>query len=267
MKKWFIVALVGVAGLAAFAGTCVVTKVSLTQIGTRDVFAGQLDNNSGVNILQHNFVVAFLDSTGAVVDTRVVEGCLRSLQDGQSDFFSVKSGQDASKTSVGLARLSYDSALKVGDTATGDVSISNIISKRTGTTLKVSGTVKNNDDKLSDAAACIVVRDDQGNVVIAGRDASLGDLVSGASANFSISFTIPDDSGLIKSVDVWVDGLAGASTNTAGTPITPQASTGNAITVCGTATPSPTGSPFTATASPTGTPPTATATPPATSCP
>ena len=116
MKKLIAAAVFGLAGLAAFAGTCTITRISLVNTdGTHDTFGGQLDNSSGVNILQHNFLVSFLDSGNNVVETMTVAGCTRSIQDGTSGFFSATSSRPASETNVGLARIAFDSAFRVGD--------------------------------------------------------------------------------------------------------------------------------------------------------
>jgi hypothetical protein len=221
------VAVFGLAGLAAFAGTCVITRISLVKTdGTHKTFAGQLDNSSGVNILQHNFVVAFLDSGNNVVDTKTVEGCTRSIQDGKSGFFSATSSMPASDTSVGLARIAFDSTFKVGSVVIGDISISNVTVTRTGTSLVVTGKIKNNaSDKLVSPAACIVVRDVDGNVLITGKDDSVSDLSQDATDTFSVTIKVPDDD-TAQTVDIWVDGLDGTSS---GAPIAPESNLDNAV--------------------------------------
>ena len=264
LKKLIVAAVFGLAGLAAFAGTCTITHISLVETdGEHDTFAGQIDNGSGVNILNHNFLVAFLDANNNLVETKTVPGCLRSLQDGTSDFFSSTSTEDSSDTSVGLARIAFDSAFKVGGVADGDVSLSAVAASRDGETLSVTGTIKNNDnDTLVDPAVCVVVRDNDDNVLITGKDTSISDLDEDETDTFSVAITVPDDD-TADTVDVWVDGLDGSSDDS---PIAPASDLNNEIDE-GTAT--PTGTP--ATSTPTGTPatstPTATATPTATPTP
>lgn len=223
-KKLIIAAVFGIAALAAFAGTCTITRISLVNTdGTHKTFAGQLDNTSGVNILQHNFLVAFLDSNNNVVETTTVAGCTRSIQDGKSGFFSATSSQPAAQTAVGLARIAFDSAFKVGPVAAGDVSLSNIVVTRTGTSLVVTGNIKNNAaSTLVSPAACIVVRDVNGNVLITGKDSSLSDLAQNATATFSATITVPNDT-TARSVDIWADGLDGSAS---GAPINPQSALG-----------------------------------------
>ena len=268
MKKLIVAAVFGIAGLAAFAGTCTITRISLVNTdGTHKTFAGQLDNTSGVNILQHNFVVAFLDSGNNVVETKVVEGCTRSVQDGKSGFFSATSSQPASQTNVGLARIAFDSTFTVGPVAAGDVSISNIVVTRTGTSLVVTGKIKNNDaDKLFAPAACIVVRDASGNVLITGKDGSLNDLVQNATDTFSVTITVPNDN-TARTVDIWADGLDGS---TSAAPINPQSALGFNVSCPAAATATSTPATPTNTAMATGTPAatnTATNTPVATNTP
>ena len=256
MKKLIAAAVFGLAGLAAFAGTCTITRISLVNTdGTHDTFAGQLDNSSGVNILQHNFLVSFLDSGNNVVETKTVAGCTRSIQDGTSGFFSATSSRPASETNVGLARIAFDSAFKVGTVAAGDISLSGITVTRTGDTLVVTGTIKNNDgDTLVDVRACIVVRDSGDNVLITGADSTIADLAEDATDTFSVTITVPDDD-TADSVDVWVDGLDGSSSDP---PVAPASDLNNSVGVC-TATSTPTKTP-TNSPTATGTPPTATPT-------
>ncbi len=268
LKKLIVAAVFGLAGLAAFAGTCTVTHISLVETdGTHDTFGGQIDNGSGVNILNHNFLVAFLDANNNLVETKTVPGCLRSMQDGTSDFFSATSTELSSNTKVGLARLAFDSAFKVGGVADGDVSLSDIEVSRNGETLSITGTIKNNDnDTLVDPAVCIVVRDSDDNVLITGKDTSINDLDEDETDTFSVAITVPDDE-TADTVDVWVDGLDGSSDDA---PIAPASDLNNAV---GESTATPTGTP--ATSTPTGTPatetptatPTDTATPTATPTP
>ncbi len=270
MKRLIAAAVFGLAALAAFAGTCTITHISLVKTdGTHDTFAGQLDNSSGVDILQHNFLVTFLNDGLQVVETRTVEGCLRSVQDGASDYFSATSTLAAPKTDIGLARIAFDSDFKTGAVAEGDVTISNITVTRTGTSLVVKGKIKNNDtDTLAAAAACAVVRDGAGAVVITGKD-SAGDINTNATKDFTVTITVPDDA-TAATVDIWADGLDGSAS---AAPIAPASALGNAVAcpAASTATGTPTSTP-TASATATPTPPatdtpTITNTPAATSTP
>ena len=271
MKKLIAAAVFGIAGLAAFAGTCTVTHISLVNTdGTHKTFGGQIDNGSGVNILQHNFSVAFLDSGNNVVETTTVPGCLRSMQDGKSDFFSATSTLAAAQTSVGLARITFDSSFKVGTVAAGDISISNVTVQRTGTSLVVKGKVKNNaSHTLVAPGVCVVVRDSSSAVLITNSD-TLSDAAQNVTQNFSVTIKVPNDS-TADSVDIWVDGLDNSSS---GAPVAPESALNNSVGVCtatttatATNTPTSTGTNTatpTLTASPTVTP-TGTVTPAATS--
>lgn len=267
MKKRFVVAIIAIAGLAAFAGTCTVINISLTPIGTHDTAAGELRNDSGVNILEHKFMVTFLDSSNNIVETKTVSGCLRSVQNGTSDFFSVEATAGSSTTSSFLARLANyaeDPSFKIGNTVSGDVTFSGLRISRFGGTIKISGTLKNNSgDQLFDPKVCAVVYSNGDKVVIVGSDSSLNDLSTGATDTFLISLTVPDSTSTIDHVDLYADGLSGSSS---GPPISPESSIDNSVTVCNaTSTPTntntstPVGSP---TPTPTNTPdPSNTATP------
>jgi hypothetical protein len=244
----------------ATAATCVVTHESLTTIGEHDTFAGEMENDSGVDILNHRFRVAFLNANGAVVETVTIEGCLRSLQDGGSDFFSVASRLPADTTRIGLARLANlaeDPAFKVGQVEESDIVVNDVTAVRTGTTLMVQGTIKNDDDDtLEDPVACAVVWNDSNRIITTRKVSNIDDLAAGASAQFTIAIPVPDDAKLVHEVDVWADGLEDDD------PVEPSSLGDVVVTVIpptSTATPTVTGTPATATATTT---PTATATPP-----
>jgi hypothetical protein len=237
VKRVIPLALLSIVALAAIAATCTIQNESLTKIGEHDTFGGELHNDSGVDIRSHKIRVAFLNSNGAVIETRTIPGCLRSLQDGNQNFFSVASAQDADDTSIALARmanLEEDPAFKIGGVLQGNVEVSDVVVTRTGGSLVVTGTIKNTDgDALEDPAACVVVYNDDDRVVVVGRDV-LSDLAVDASGNFEVALTVPDDADDVDSVDIWVDGLED------GTPTGPESSEGHAVTAVATATPTST---------------------------
>ena len=237
MKRFIPLALLAAIGFAAVAATCTVQNVSLTTIGEHDTFAGELHNDSGVDILNHKIQVSFLNDNLAVVEVRTINGCLRSLQDGKVNFFSLQSNQDEDETDIGLARMANvveDPTFKVGNVAQGNVSFSNVTAVRTGGSLVVSGTLTNDDgDALEDPAVCAVVYDDDDRVVVVGRDA-LTDLAIDEDGAFSITLAVPDNGDLVETVDLWADGIEG------NVPTEPESSVNNAITVQPTNTGTPT---------------------------
>jgi len=247
MKRLIALAIVGVSGLALMAPTCVVTHESLTKIGTHDTFAGELRNDSGVNILEHRYRVAFLNSNGAVVETQTVDGCLRSLQNGASDFFSATSAQPEKETKLGLARMANaaeDPDFTVGKVKQGDIALSDITAARDEDTLTVTGTITNDDNEdLEDPAVCVVVWNDDDRVVTTGKDTTLDDLPEDDSADFTVKIDVPDDSDVVDHVDVWADGL------TDDTPVAPvseedvEVNVTPAGTATSTSTPAPTATP------------------------
>jgi hypothetical protein len=236
------------AALAAFAGTCVVQNSALTRIDSHDTFAGELKNDSGVNILQHRFKVAFLDASGNVIETRLVDGCLRSIQDGESDFFSAPSSADPSVTSIGLARLANfaeDPNFTIGTTEASDISIDVTSVIRVEDTLTVTGTVKNNaSTTLNDPVACAVVYNRDNQVVVVDKDDTLSNLDQDESDTFSITITVPESTSKVDHVDVWVDGIDESTDK----PVDPESDKGNDVTVhtptpTSTSTPTPTNTP------------------------
>jgi hypothetical protein len=250
MKRRLAVILIGIAGLAAMAQTCIVTHESLTEIDGNDAFAGEMENRSGVNILAHKFRIAFLNSNGAVVETVTVDGCLRSLQHGASNFFAATSRLPAASTSIGLARvanLAEDPAFKVGTVEDSNFTLTDVTAERDDGTLTVEGTITNEDnEELMDPVACVVVWNDENRVVTTGKSGVLADLAEGASVDFSFEIEVPDDVELVDTVDVWVDGLDG------NVPVEPVGNQDVGVTVVpdeATATPTATAT-ATATATP-----------------
>jgi hypothetical protein len=233
LKRLLALGVLGVAGLAAMAQTCVVDHFALTNTnGENDTFAGELMNDSGADILQHNFVVAFLNDDNEVVETRVVEGCTRSIPNEGTGYFSATSSEPAGDTVTGLARLAFDSTLEFGPTADGDIAISNLVVTRTGTSLVVTGTITNNDnDVLEEPHVCVVVYRDDGAVVITGKDVAINDLDEDESDTFSVTLTVPDSTSTVDEVDVHADGLED------GVPVGVATDDNNDVTVA-TATPS-----------------------------
>jgi hypothetical protein len=241
-KKFLAAGVLAIAGIAAFAGTCTFQHIALTTIGSNDVFAGELHNDSGANILQHNLLVAFVDSSNTLLDTQTVTPCLRTLPSGGVNYFSAKSSYSAAQTTAGLARVKFDSTFKVGTAATGAGSITGLTVGRGTTTLTVAGTFKNTDSTtLTAPNACAVVYNSSGNVVVVGLDETMSDLAHNVSDTFSISLTVPDDEATVDHVDVYVDGLQD------GVPILPIKDTGNTVNLTPTATATASGTPGAAT--------------------
>jgi hypothetical protein len=278
-------------GALFMAATCTITNTRMTTIDGHDVFAGELQNDSGINILNHKIRVAFLDSSNNLVETKTVDPCVRSVKNGESNYFSAKATASDSTTTAALSRmanLAEDPTFKVGDQADSDIDIPTLSIRRDGDNLRITGTVKNlSDSKLYSPNVCAVVFDDDGNVLIVQIDTSLNDLSKNSSDGFDINIDLTDIDGIstaVKTVDIAVDGLDGSSS---GTPVKPHWDRDNSVTVCGTPTNTPTktntpantatNTPIpagtdtatptdTATATPTGTPNTNTPTATSTAC-
>ena len=238
MKKWLALGVLGIAAIAMFAGTCVIVNIRLTEVNGKAVFAGEIQNDSGADFLQHNILVAFIGNSNQLLETKNAPTsslCLRTLLDGGSNYFSATSISDFDDVKAGLARLAFDGVLKAGDPEIGDLTISDLVVSREGDTLTVTGTITNDDDdELFDPAVCIVVRDDDGNVVIVGKDSTLSDLDEDDADTFKVTLTVPDDADIVADVDVHVDGLEG-SAGSSGVPIAPISDVGNAVTDVGDA--------------------------------
>lgn len=261
MKFPIVAGIIGL-GVLAFAGTCTFQNTGFNEIDGEDVFAGEIVNDTGVDFLESEIAVAFLNDDNDLIDTQQVEPCLRSFQDGATNFFSANSDADEDDTDYALARLATDSSLEQGTVASGDLELTALTVERDadGETLRVEGTIENNDnDEAEDPNVCAVVYDEDGNVLVVGKDDDIADLDEDESASFSISITVPDDSDLVDEVDVWIDGYEDD------TPVEPVGYGSYDVDICDatpTATLTPT-STATSTATPTETPtvdPSATAT-------
>ncbi|MBF6600993.1 MAG: hypothetical protein IVW36_10835 [Dehalococcoidia bacterium] len=219
MKR--LVAMLAIAGLGllGFAGACNLLNPSLTQVGASDTYGAQLQNNTGTNFLGHSFKVAFVDANGNVVDQKTnVQGCLRSWQNGASDFFSVQSSLGAATTANAIGSLDLGSPLISGTTVSTSAALSGLTATTptlssvnptsATTTLTVKGTLKNNDAvTYVSPNVCVVVYGSSGQVVVTQKLTGIADLATGASTNFTVSVTVPNSTASVNSVAVWADGL------------------------------------------------------------
>lgn len=238
LNKKLLAAGVVIAGILTVAGTCTIQKISLTTIGTNKVFAGAVQNDSGVDILDHNVLVAFIGTSNNLLETKTVQPCLRTLPNGKANYFSAQSSFSAASVKAGLARVNFDSTFKVGTPASGSGTITNLTVNRGTTTLTVAGTFKNTDSTtLTAPNACAVVFDSSGNVVVVGLDQTMGDLSQNGSDTFSISLTVPDSTTTVSKVNVYVDGYKDS------VPTLPVSSIGNTPSLTPTATATPSGTP------------------------
>ncbi len=225
MKKKAVIAGLFIAGLMGFAGTCTFQHLSLTTVGNSKIFAGEVHNGTEANVLQHNFVVAFVDAGGSVLETQTVTPCLRSLPAGGVDFFSATSTVAAAQVTAGLARVALDNTLKLGKTAAGSATFSGVTAKRAKMALTAAGTVTNADaTTLESPIVCAVAYSAAGNVMAVGTGA-LANLGPGASNTFSVTVLVPDANESADRVDLYVDGLK------AGVPTAPSSSLGNPVQV------------------------------------
>lgn len=262
MKK-VVVLLFAVVGFSMIAATCI-NKIAITKIGGDYVFGAEFTNTTNADILGHKFAVAFLDDNGNVLQTKTVEGCLRSLQAGEIDFFSATSTEDFDDIEVAISRIA--GPLTFGEVADGELTISNLNVSRNGDTVRVSGKIKNTGNvDLEDARACVVVKNDDGNVQVVARDGQTYDLDEDDDADFVIDVEVKDDNNDSDAVDVLADATTPDDDDK---PIEPAVKEDTSIDECpdATNTPAATNTPLpTITPTVTNTPvPTATGTPVAT---
>jgi hypothetical protein len=262
MKTKLALIVLVVAGLATMAQTCRIRNISLVEIDGDKYYAAEIVNETDADLLAHRFLVAFLNDDLEVIDTKTVEGCLRSLQSDSSDFFSVASDEDPEDIEVAISRVDFN-GLRAGQTVGGDLEFSNTEATHNedDDTLVVTGRIANEDSvDLEDVRVCAVVFDDDGNVVITERSSNM-DIDEDDDAGFTLTMNVPDEDDVnLDHVDLWADGLND------GDPTTPVDDADNDIEVCddppNTATPNLTQTATaTSTATATTTPPTATNTP------
>jgi hypothetical protein len=253
MKK-LVLLVFALAGLAAFAGTCVIKNVGQTEIDGDLVYGAEMANELGVDFLGHKFIVGFIDEDGEVISTKTPTQCLRTFQAGESNFYSTDSNLDPDDVDLVLSRMVLDSSLKLGTALDNDLAISSVAAVRNGTTLTVTGNVKNDgNDDYEDVIVCIVLFNDDGDVVLVAITSKF-DLNADEDEDFTVTADVPNKNADVDKVSVYADAENAEEDNELTEPVK---KTGNSVK---TATPTITGTPPTST-------PTNTATPTATNTP
>ena len=246
MKKLLVAGVLGIAALASIAATCVVKNTSLETIDDDAVYGAELKNETTADFLAHRFVVAFFDEDLDLIETKTVTGCLRSLQANTSNFYSASYSGDADDVEAVLSRLAVDGSLRAGETAPGDLVISDVEAVRNGESLTVTGTIESEEnDDLEDVRACVVVYNEDGHVLRVQRDDATFDMSDGDSNNFTVNVAVADDDELVDHVSVWVDAINADEDDTPSEPVGKE----DVDVAVGTPTPTSTSTP-TATATP-----------------
>jgi hypothetical protein len=204
MKKFAFLAVFAAIGVLLIAAKCTLKGVTVTEIDGDIWYSAEMEYSDGPNIINHTFKVGFIND-GALATTKTATVCLRSLQSGNSNFFSANSGLSDSQVDTALSNIA--GPLTFGDTVNGDLTFSAIDITRDGEDLVINGTIKNTDnDDLTDVRVCAVIRNDDGDITVVMVDGNDYDLDSDESANFSISGKVPDDNNDVDKVDLWADG-------------------------------------------------------------
>lgn len=250
MKKLVVLVFV-LAGLSAFAATCVIRNVGETEIGGDLVYGAEMRNELGLNILNHRFLVGFIDEDGEVINTKNATQCSRTMQANASNYYSADSGVDPDDVDVVLSRMVIDSGLKLGTALSSDLEITNVTAVRVGNDVRVTGKITNDgNDDYEDVIVCIVVFNDQDDVVIVALEDKF-DLDSDDSQDFSVTVKVTNDDDDTDRVLVVADAENADEDNQFTKPV----SVGKDVVDCTAATATPTGSATnTSTATPTFTP-------------
>jgi len=255
MKKLAVLVFV-LAGLSAFAATCVIRNVGETEIGGDLVYGAEMRNETGLNILNHRFLVGFIDDDGEVINTKNATQCSRTMQANASNYYSADSGVDPDDVGVVLSRMVIDSGLKLGTALNSDLEITNITAVRDGNDLRVTGRVTNDgNDDYEDVIVCIVVFNDQDDVVIVALESEF-DLDADDSQDFSVTVEVTNDDDDTDRVLVVADAKNAEEDDQFTKPVSEEED----VVDCTAATATATGTPATATPTITPTDPTQTAT-------
>jgi len=250
MKKLAVLVFV-LAGLSALTATCVIRNVGETEIGGDLVYGAEMRNETGLNILNHRFLVGFIDDDGEVINTKNATQCSRTMQANASNYYSADSGVDPDDVGVVLSRMVIDSGLKLGTALTNDHEFSNVTAVRIGDDLRVTVRVTNDgNDDYEDVIVCIVVFNDQDDVVIVALESEF-DLDADDSQDFSVTVEVTDDDDDTDRVLVVADAKNAEESDQFTKPV----SVGEDVEDCVANTATPTGSATnTSTATPTFTP-------------
>lgn len=266
MKK-LVVLLFAIAGLSAFAGTCVIRNDGRMEVDGDLVYGAEMFNDTGVDILQHRFLVGFLDDDGEVINTKNATQCTRTLQAGASNYYSADSTVDPDDVGPVLSRMVIDSGLKLGQALENDITIeSNVEAVRDDEEIRVTGTVTNDgNDDYQDVVVCAVVFNNDDDVVVVALETEF-DLDADDDQNFSITIPVSDDEDDAEYVNVLVDAKNADESDKLTEPVIEddiqiEDCDSPAATATGTLTAT-----NTATATSTPVTPTATATPDASDC-
>jgi hypothetical protein len=180
---------------------CAVLSTQLTWFAAGQTYAGEAHNYTGASVLSHDIDVQWLDASGNVLRTDHVQGCLRSLAPGNSDFFEATAPPDLDWAGV---RAVLSPRLSFGEAPESGLLIRETSADRVGATLNVSVRLDLTDaDFLSSPRACVVVRNAAGNVIRVAT-AELPPL-TGSPQTAHLSVSVPYTGRL--TVEVWADAL------------------------------------------------------------
>jgi hypothetical protein len=251
MKKIAFLAAFAAIGVLLIAAKCTLKGVTVTEIDGEVWYSAEVEyTDNGPTILKHKFAVGFIND-GALATSKTVDGCLRSLTNGRSNFFSANSGLADNKVDTAISRLV--GPLTFGDVVNGEITFSLVDVTRDNEQLIVNGRIKNTDnDDLENLRVCVVVRNSDGDITVVKVDNNNYDLNSDETQDFSVEVTVPDDTSDVDKVDLWIDGTNADE----GDDVTePQGDDDHDVSVCGnTATNTPTSTGTPATSTPTKTP-------------
>jgi hypothetical protein len=249
MTKFVFLAALAAIGAIVIAATCTIRFAAITIIDGNVWYSAEMEYKDGPNIINHKFAIGFIEGSTNPA-TKTVDGCLRSLQSGNSNFYSADSGLDEGDADTAVSRLV--GPVTFGDTVNGDVNFSNIEAtfNEDDEKVVVTGRLTNDDnDDLEDLRVCIVLRKDDGRITMVKVDNNNYDLNPDESVNFSVEVPATDDEDDAATVDLYVDGKNADEDDRV---TDPQEDLDNDVDVCVDPTNTPTGP--TATATNTNTP-------------
>jgi hypothetical protein len=257
MKKIAFLAALTAIGALLIAATCTIRGATVTVIDGNVWYSAEMEYDDGPNILNHKFAVGFIEGN-TNPSTKTVDGCLRSLQSGASNFYSADSGLDEGDADTAVSRLV--GPLTFGDVAEGDIVFDDVEAtfNADDELVRVTGRLTNEgNDTLNNVRVCVVLRNDDDAITIVRVDNNDYDgFDEDDTQDFSVDVPATDDEDDAVEVDVWVDAHNDDDNDL---PTEPQSELDVEVEVCDD--PTATATPGTPTATATPGTPTATNTP------
>jgi len=204
-------------------------------------FVGLASNLSNVDVVAASVQVDFLNSSGAIVYTKNVSPCTRTLQKHMDSPVEATAPSSINAKSVKTTVR----PLTFGDKTVADLDVDedNIEITTTDDEVHIEGTVDVGDDDLDDVHVCAALFDNDGDVIAVGDDnTSPSDIDSDDSGTFDVTIDTSDiDIDDIDEFELWVDAVTHSPSDVTAPVVVGPEYFDDFLTA--TATPTPTSTP------------------------